>query len=204
MQRKKCAGFVAAVFMIVCMTGCAQNEEVLHVTNLRIEETGTVTHTMIEAFDTSVYDVTELQTMIQEEIAGYEKESGTGKVSLVSAEMSDTEPDKIVVSMEFSDTAAYCGFNETDMFFGTIAEAVEKGYALEKLIFTDVKDETKTYAGSELLTHTGHILIIRENMPVSLPYKILYTSGHAELLDKYTTAVPDTAETDGFYYVITK
>ena len=210
MQRKRYAGLLAAflsIFVVACMAGCGNTKEPLDVTHLQIDDAGVVTHTMIEDFDTSVYDVSELQAMIQEEIAGYDKEFRAGEVSLVSAAMSETESNKVIVTMQFADAFAYSDFNAINMFYGTVAEAGEKGYALEDLVFTDASDAAKTVGFAELET-SGHILIVEENIPVELPYKVLYTSGNVELLDKYTvsgTGQPEgTGEANGFYYVITK
>ncbi len=213
MQRKRYAGLLAAflsIFVVACMAGCGTTKEPLDVTHLQIDEAGVVTHTMIEDFDTSVYDVAELQAMIQEEIAAYDNDFQGGNVSLVSATMSETESNKLIVTMQFSDVLAYSDFNAIDMFYGTVAEAGEKGYALEGLVFTDASDATKTVGFSELTETAGHILIVEENIPVELPYKVLYTSGNVELLDKYTVSGTEQPEgtgegqTDGFYYVITK
>lgn len=210
MERKRYAGLLAAflsIFIVACMAGCGTTKEPLDVTHLQIDEAGVVTHTMIEDFDTSVYDVAELQAMIQEEIADYDNEFQAGNVSLVSAAMSETESNKLIVTMQFSDASAYSDFNDIDLFFGTVAEVGEKGYTLEDLVFTDASDATKTVGFSELDT-SGHILIVEENIPVELPYKVLYTSGNVELLDKYTvsgTEQPEgTGVANGFYYVITK
>ncbi|MBO5165731.1 MAG: hypothetical protein J6B90_03900 [Lachnospiraceae bacterium] len=210
MQRKRYAGLLAAflsIFVVACMAGCGTTKEPLDVTHLQIDEAGVITHTMIEDFDTSVYDVAELQAMIQEEIADYDNEFQAGNVSLVSAAMSETESNKLIVTMQFSDASAYSDFNDIDLFFGTVAEVGEKGYTLEDLVFTDASDATKTVGFSELDT-SGHILIVEENIPVELPYKVLYTSGNVELLDKYTvsgTEQPEgTGVANGFYYVITK
>ena len=77
MQRKRYAGLLAAVlsiFVVACMAGCGTTKEPLDVTHLQIDEAGVVTHTMIEDFDTTVYDVAELQAMIQKEIADYDNE----------------------------------------------------------------------------------------------------------------------------------
>ena len=213
MQRRRYAGVFAAVlsiFVAVGLTGCGGTKEDLDVTNLQIDAEGMVTHTMIEDFDTSMYNVAELEAMIQEEIADYGNEFQKEAVSLTSAVMSETDTNKVIVVMQFADADAYSEFNGIELFFGTIAEAEEHGYELDQMVFTDVSDKTKTTTLSELSTDTGHILIMNEKIPVNLPYKVLYTSGNVQLLDKYTVSGTEQSEgteaeqNDGWIYVITK
>lgn len=215
MQKRRYAGMLAgilSVFVATGVSGCGSTKEPLNVTNLQIDDAGVVVHTIIEDFDTSVYSLSGLETMISEEITAYESETGAeaGSITLVSSVMSETEANKLTVTMQFADTEAYAVFNGVEAFYGTVAEAKEAGYDLEALHFADTSDEAKAVSLSEINNvDTTHIFISNENIPVSLPEKILYTSGNVELADKYTVNnIPQPEETvgqtDGFMYVITK
>ena len=214
MQKRRYAGLFAGILSVMIaagVTGCGSTKEPLDVTNLQIEESGAVVHTIIEDFDTTVYDVAGLETMISEEITAYESENAaTDSITLVSSVMSETEANKLTVTMQFADVKTYAGFNNVETFYGTVTDAKEAGYDLEVLQFTDTADETKTVTLSEIKdADTLHVFISNEKIPVRLSKKILYTFGNVELFDKYTVSnLPDaedtTAETDGLYYVITK
>ncbi len=214
MQKRRYAGLFAGILSVMIaagVTGCGSTKEPLDVTNLQIEESGAVVHTIIEDFDTTVYDVAGLETMISEEITAYESENAaTDSITLVSSVMSETEANKLTVTMQFADAKTYAGFNNVETFYGTVTEAKEAGYDLEALTFTDTSDDGKTVSLAEIKdADTLHVFISNEKIPVRLSKKILYTFGNVELFDKYTVSnLPDaegtTAETDGLYYVITK
>ncbi len=211
MQKRRYTGLFAGILSVMIaagVTGCGSTKEPLDVTNLQIEENGAVVHTIIEDFDTTVYDVAGLETMISEEITAYESENGAAdSITLVSSVMSETEADKLTVTMQFADAKTYAGFNSVEAFYGTVAEAKEAGYDLEALSFTDTSDEGKAVSLAEIKdADTMHVLISNEKIPVRLPEKILYTSGNVELADKYTVGnvLQSEEQTDGFYYVITK
>lgn len=212
MQKRRYTGLLAgilSVFVATGVSGCGSTKEPLDVTNLQIDESGVVVHTMIEDFNTSVYDLAGLETMISEEITAFENETGAeaGSITLVSSVMSETEANKLTVTMQFADAEAYAVFNGVETFYGTLSEAKAAGYDLDVLTFTDTSDEAKNVTLSEI-EETAHIFISNETIPARLSAKILYTSGNVELLDKYTVSVPlteDTSgQTNGFYYVITK
>lgn len=213
MQKRRYTGLFAGILSVMIaagVTGCGSTKEPLDVTNLQIDETGAVVHTMIEDFDTTVYDISGLESMIADEIAVYEAQTGSekGSITLVSSVMSETEANKLTVTMQFVNAEAYAVFNDVNTFYGTVAEAKTAGYDLEVLTFTDTSDAAKTVKLSEISNaDNAHIFISNEKIPVILPAKILYTSGNVELADKYTVSIPtqpEAVETVGFYYVITK
>ena len=204
MRKKRYAGMLAAVFFAllpaVLASGCGKSENGQETTGLRIEKNGGVTSCIVESFDKTYYSLEGLEAMIREEIAAYDP-SGSGAVTLQSAEVPEEETGKVIVTMKYASVEDYAKFNETVLFYGTVAQAQEAGYKFdEKLV--SVSDKTKTLAGTDLTAMADSpVLITGEALQVMLPAKVIYISDGAELVNsKCVNAV----NTDGLTYVIMK
>lgn len=215
MRRKRYAGVVAAVFSVFCLglfAGCGETEELrTDITNLQINQTGLVTHVMVSDFDKDYYSVQKLQTMIQSEIAEYNEKFHHGEILLESAALSETDSGKVIVQMQFSDYSVYSDFNETQLFYGTVAEAKEQGYELDMISFISADEADKAVTLSEITQTDGnHILITNQNMQFILPEKVLYTTDDVEITGSRTIIVQKPEEEAGEWqaeswtYVITK
>ncbi|MGN1148061.1 MAG: hypothetical protein ACI4TB_06535 [Lachnospiraceae bacterium] len=214
MQGKRYARLPAAVFSVLCtilLAGCGTTKTDTDVTSLQIDKSGRITHTIVETFDKDFYTVDGLEAMIQEEINDYNASFQNGEVLLESAALSETEAEKIVVTMQYSAGDVYSDFNGVELFFGTVAAARAAGYDMNVML-VDSTDASKTVKLTDLTgTDTNHILITNQNIQVGLPYKVLYVSEGVQLMDSKTVSIQlqneneaDSLKTDSLVYVITK
>jgi len=175
-----CAGVCA-----LALTGCSSNavpevpEQVMSNT-IAVDEMGAVTFYLVEGFDKDYYDVSELKAMAVEEVAEYNTEKQTGTMVPVSVEkvakIGNGSTD-VVVAYKFMDDDTYVDFLEGELFYGTVAEAVNAGYDPSDFGLTDVKKgET---AAEEWLTQeagTQHILITDAKAEIYCPFKVTHVS----------------------------
>lgn len=202
MQKRGCAGVFAVFFLVllqsVLLTGCGQSGTGEQVTELQIDKNGGVTGTIVEAFDKEYYTLDGLEAMIQSEMTEYNR-SGE-KISLKKAELSE-DGSTVTVVMHYVSCEDYTAFNEEELFYGTIAEALKKGYTFDTKF---VKTSGETLALSkEALEEMAekHVLIVRESIQVSLPAKVLYmTEGTVSVNNKCIQA----QNASGLTYVIMK
>lgn len=201
MQKKRWTGMVAALFLLahtaVC-SGCSTGMGTEEVTGIKIGRDGTVTATIVEAFDKEYYTEDGLSEMIQSEIAAYD--SSGEKVSLVEIrEQEDTG--SIVVVMKYASAEDYAAFNEVTLFYGTVAQAQTAGYTPDAALESASGKEEPLQKEEFSTLAEKHVVICSEAMQVMLPSKILYLSGGSCLTDaKSVEATEDGALT----YVITK
>lgn len=201
MQKKRWTGMVASLFLLahtaVC-AGCSTGMGTEEVTGIKIGRDGTVTATIVEAFDKEYYTEDGLSEMIQSEIAAYD---GSGeRVSLVEIrEQEDTG--SIVVVMKYASAEDYAAFNEATLFYGTVAQAQAAGYTPDAALESASGKEESLKKEDFSTLAEKHVVIYSEAMQVTLPSKILYLSGGSRLTDaKSVEATEDGALT----YVITK
>ena len=163
---KRIEGVLVSCLLFIFLTGCSEEVHLRDGTNLQLEKEGGVTVTYIEEFPSDYYDVTELEAMNAEEVAEYNSKVGEEAVKVVST---TTDGSKVTLSMHFAGMEDYGSMNGTQVYSGTVSQAIAMGYDLSKT-FTDAKTgETLTDINWEELG-TKHIVIVKEEVSV-YPYK---------------------------------
>lgn len=168
---------------IFFLTACAESggEDKSAVTILN---DGRLKALIVEEFDKSYYDREELQQKILREAANYNKEAGEGTISV---EKVAAEEGVVKVEMTYADDSYYASFNDVIFFLGSVQEAEEEGYDLNKVLFS-VKDDSETVGKSDILAMTDMRLLITDmKEPVTLNGKAVYLSGNARADKKLKT-----------------
>ncbi len=202
---------LALIFSAICLcaaffTGCGKAVSTVEITetSLYISKDGKVTAYILEAFEQDYYSVSELRSMIEEEIDAYYLELGySGQENSLVKLVDITElPEKqsILLKMEFATSKEYEGFNDSTFFYGTVQEAYAGGYQLN-VTLKDVSNSQKTISEKEIKEmKDNHILLIEDNIKVYLPQKILYASQDAQVI-KTKEAMPN--HTEGYSCILT-
>ncbi len=202
MQQKRYAGKLAAVLSVLCsvffLTGCGEEKNGTQITGLQIGKDGRVTSNIVETFEKEFYTIEGLNAMIQEEITAYNANHPEA-ILLKTAELYGE--DEVLVTMEYASDEDYMDFNKQELFFGTVAEAEAAGFELD-VELVSVSDAAVTITKEDIAGMAdSYILIIRENMQVLLPQKVLYMTAGTELINSKSINVQ---KTDGLTYVIMK
>lgn len=196
MLKMKYAGKLGILFASICLfsllAACGQKEEIQS-TNLQIGKEGNIISTIVEDFDKTYYTTEGLESMIQEEISSYNATKADA-VSLKSVEIPENMEGKIIVTMNFDSSDDYTNFNKEELFYGTIAQAIEAGYDLPVSLYS-VDDQTRAIGREEIKAmDKNYILIIAENTTVILPKKAVYISEGTNLINHKEINVENTDE----------
>ena len=163
---------MAAVLMIngmLFLSACAGEEQIDN--RITIHKDGVVEAHMEESFEQSYYDKDELQQMILQEAADYNRQMGSACISVDKVEVKDG---KAMAEMSFQKAGDYAAFNKTLFFVGTPAEASLEGYELNIVL-------SETLAKADILAAEQKLLIMSVAEPVYLPGKACYVSENVQV-----------------------
>lgn len=178
-QRLMITGALAVLLVVIIIIGvfflgsCGNAYEA-DANTLYLLEDGKVVSSSVESFDEKVYSEKELKSYIKEVVDTYNAENENA-VKQKSLKVKDGVATLV---MEYASAEAYKDFEGTEIFVGSIADAVAAGYTFEGA-FANVADGKVTECTSEeFLNSTEYqVLVIKANMNVSLEeHQICYVS----------------------------
>lgn len=169
-QRKKLmiTGGLAVVLVLVIIVGvfvlggCSAYES--DTNTVYFLKNGKVVTNNIENFDEEVYSKDELKSYIKDIVGTYNAEHG----DTVKQKVLKVKDGVATLVMEYATPEVYEDFEGTEIFAGTLADAVAAGYTFEG-DFANVADGTvKLCTSEEFLTGDYNVIIIKANVNVSL------------------------------------
>ena len=173
-----------AVFLMVCVACllCAcQKETDVDTNTVIIDKKGQITEAIVEEFNQPYYDLDELKSNIEGQVASYNTQSSNEEaVSLDKIELTEQT---VHVNITFADYNAYTGFNEKELFAGTVADAYSAGYEFPQMKQTD---GTAVSQADVLELGEKHVVILEEQQQVKVPGKITHISDGVSLVDDKT------------------
>lgn len=190
MIRQKRRAVLLSLLAVFVFCACGQNTETEE-TSVRIEKDGTVTNTIVEEFDESLYDVGALKSMVLSEAAAFNNTAGEKSVSVDKLE---TKDGKVIVGMTFAGASKYTEFNEKILFYGTVSEGCESGLDLDITLLSTKKDGGSIGKEEILKMGDSPLVILEEPITVETPSKILYASENVAVLSANSAKVLDNGE----------
>ena len=178
---------VAATTALLTMTGCGEKSR--EVTSVTIDKEGHISNVIYEEFDKDYYDVNELSDMASKEISEYNAEYIDPRITLEGVEVTE-ESSLARVSMTYENSTDFSNFNDEDLFYGTIGEALEAGYQVSSELIDNngVKIE-----GSFAADHPDrHIIITNDKSNIIAPFNIEYMSKGVTLIGKKEAKLSDS------------
>lgn len=180
------------------IVSCGNKVEKVSESLLTIEKDGTVRAEIVEDFMEGYYDKEELQQTILEQAASYNRNAGSGCITVEKVEAKD---ETIIVQMTYAGTQDYADFNHAVFFLGTAKEAKEAGYNLN-VVLSGVKDAQETVGESDILgMEDGKILITNINDGIALNGKALYVSDNV-ITASNAKSIWYTGDEDGLAYIV--
>lgn len=188
MEGKRTGTLVILASGVMMLTGC----ELLGYNSWKPQEPaavsiaadGSVTEIISDTLDAAYYDATELETMIQSEVADYNKVHGEDTIKVSNLE---TEDGNISLTLLYASPEDYAEFNNTEFFYGTIISAQLEGYLFD-VPYKTVEDgvvQSDTVDGSEVVRELDkQVLILKAPQEVQVPGRVLYVSANAEVLSE--------------------
>lgn len=182
--------FVTALLL----TACGGAKQDITEDTIMIGKDGTVSGVIIEAFDKDYYDEAELSRMINEEISAYNQDG-----QLITLEKLEVSDDRTYVQLHYETAEDYKGFNEAELFAGTVTDALQAGYEFASL--ASVKEgEAGLDAAAVADKGSMHVVIFEEPVSVRIPGQIAYVSKGVTLTGKKEAKA--VGEGEGLFYVI--
>ena len=196
----RCAVTILLLALVLTFTsGCGEKEEEYAETTISINGKGLITNEIVEPFDKSYYDENELRDTIDKELTDYCRTSGNEDACRLDS-LSVREA-VATARIEFADYEAYAGFNEVDFFYGTVNEAIEKGYPTDVTLKSSDDDTTISRYEFEALGE-NRLVVVSEPVLVRLPGKIAYTTANIDLIDKSSARM--ASDSFGVGYIVLK
>ena len=190
--------------LAVLLSGCGRAKGPAEVTEptLVISGDGKVTAYLVGEFDKSYYDLSELKAMAEEEAARYGSGSkkGTAPVTVKSVEASQDGSGRIVLAYGFDGADSYKGFMKNELFYGTVEEAIVRGYVPEGFLQGAGGEVPMTV--ENLKEDKGRHLIVTDAAAVIYcPGKVTHMSMGAVLKEDGSV---DASQTEGLVYILLK
>lgn len=141
---------------------------------------GSVTVTSVEAFDKDYYSEEELTKTIKDSLASYNADGRK-----IRQDHFEIENGYAVLTLDYDSTEDYAAFNETPMYYGTVAGAQEKGYDLSYVLSSvNREDSTKILTSADFEEFSKNdIVIVTHSADITVPKRILYASKNLEVTD---------------------
>ena len=198
-----CALLCLTIFL---MAGCGSVKvpETLSDSALSISGNGEVTAYLVETFDKEYYDLTELEQMVRAELKQFHQAQAKQSeevIKLISLARLADDSDKIGLKLWFRDVESYQSYTGMELFYGTIAQAYQKGCDLDVKL-SAVKDGSVIGEMELYENGTRKLLIAQERVRIYGPGKPLYVSMGATV-NEDGSVVP-AVDTEESVYIIMK
>lgn len=193
--------------MLLMMTGCGEAKipDKIDNTIISVAKSGEVTEYLVEDFfEKYFYDIPSLKSMAVEEAAQYNTKNQVGDtipVEVESVEGMEDGSNRVLLVYRYDSADSYTGFKrEENLFYGTVGEAVLKGYST-KTVLTNIKDGT-SFTEEQLKQSTDKYLIIAPGgVYVYCPGKVEYISDNASIAEDGSV---DATKTQDDVYILLK
>lgn len=187
-NKKTAVIFAALLIPSVLLLGCGASG--FTATTVSIDKDGKVVSTIIEDFGESNYDLNELNDMAAAEVSAYNSEFISEKVFLDSS-VKDEETGAVKMVISFNSTSDYSHFNQVSLFYGTVQEALDKGYKVSE----DLIDHDGNVLGGDGINSNldRHIVITTDKTNMIAPYNISYMSKGTQLKGKKEAILTDVS-----------
>lgn len=195
---KKNTGILIALIMAACLLGCGADET--KTTTVSLDKKGKIINTIYEDFGEEYYDISELTRMAEDEIALFNSERLSEKITLGSVDkISDGTMVKMVLNFETTDD--YEDFNNTTLYYGTVQDAMDRGYEIS----SELIDENGLKVSLEAVENNknNHIIITKDKSVFITPYNIVYTTNGVSLKGK-KEAVLSSSTNDEIQLILSK
>ena len=177
---------IIALSVAICGCGSDDSRE----TRITIDKDGVITSTIYDDFLEDYYDVSELENMATNEMSYYNSEYDSPRITLSDSKAIDDG--EVMLSMRFESSVDYSHFNQVTLFFGTVTEAKENGFAIsDNLVDSNgIRLSVDEFANLQ----DRHIIITSEKTKIVSPYNIEYYTRNVKIKDKKEADLSDVSD----------
>ncbi len=189
------------------ISGCSREKlpEVIDKTTISVEKDGRISAYVVEDFDKEYYNISELTQMAVAEAGEYNTKRQTGDiipVSIIKAQMVADRNDKAIIEYQYDSAETYTDYdyNESEIFYGTVEEALQKQLDLNVVLY-HIKDNTILSKDQLMADKNRQLIITDERAVIYCPGKVSYLSEGAVY---NADGSVDTAKAEGLVYILLK
>ncbi len=186
-MKKYTAILLMLVLTVGMLVGCGKDYATEEST-IFIEKKGKVVYTDVKKFDEKTYDREELEEYVKSIIDEYTKEHGKKTVTFESLTVEDGVA---TLTLEFENAEHYTRFQGFEVFTGSMADALAKGYSFDAE-FASIDDEKATICDvSKFYENEEYkVVIVKANTNVKVKGTICYVSTeNVALVDESTVSI---------------
>ncbi len=197
--------FGVCCLAVLLLSGCNQEKlpEVIDQSTISISKEGRIGAYVVEEFDKEYYNITELTNMAVAEAGEYNTKNQMGDnipIVVVNAEVIADRSDKAIIEYQFDSAETYTGYNEGSLFYGTVADAVQKQFNLDAVLY-HVKDNTILSKDQLLAASDKYLIITDEKVVIYCPKRVTYVS---EGVIYNQDGSVDATKAEGLVYILLK
>lgn len=187
---------VCIFIMALFLTACGDKTFTADTNTLYIKLDGGIAEASFELFDKEYYDEQELKSFVEQEVRDYNYKNVKEAVAVDRVEVADNVA---AAYLNYKTIKDYIAFNESDMFSGTVKQAMDAGYDFETEFVSYDKGEK-----ADILTVTDQvankILILDDSIDMRFDGTICFVSSNVQKIDKKNV----TLTQGGLSYIIYK
>lgn len=196
--------FAALVCLLaVVLAGCGQTDGRVEVesTTISVDRNGGMTYYLTGEFDRDYYSLSELSAMAMDEVDAFNKSAGEKQsVTVDKVETLQENESKVLIVYRFDGYASFNAFNKGSFFYGTVAEAFDRGYVRE-IRMKSVGDQSLKTEEQLKQEGTKKLIVTDEKAVIYCPAKVTYISEGAVLNEDGSV---DASAADGTVYILMK
>lgn len=201
------------VLGLLLLMGCGEKAELgpIVTNTVFVELDGSIIDYEIDALDQDYYSLSDLDSMVREDAATYNKEvprpvNGSSKPLIAVNEVAQLENGNVRVGVEFQTVAAMVAYNERfqvkrKAFYGTVSEAMLQGYEVKGNLYSRKKGNMNALTDEQVDgIMSKNIFIITEPVNVRFEGEVLYFSDNVVMNADATEATVPEGETGYFLF----
>lgn len=167
---------IGILLLSACLlAGCGSRLDV-DCDTVYVQKKGTVVSASIEPFEKDYYDAEELKAFVDDEIASYQEKYVDASLEL---DKFGVENDTAKLYIKFGTCDEYARFNGVELFNGSVVQAQAEGYQFDtELVEVENgnKKDGKVDIDPVINNVDNKVVIIKQNIDVKVPGKVLYVS----------------------------
>lgn len=203
-QKAKVVITAALVVVLIVLIGviglvsCGSKYADATTSTVYVLKDGSIVTTDVETFDETKYSEDELKSFVKDAITKFNDENGKDSVKQKALKVDDNIA-KLV--LQYTNPSVFRNFTGTEIFVGTIAEAIEAGYAFDGQFASVSNGIVECTSDSFLSDKELKVVIIRSNTTVNVDGEIMYLS--AANISAYTENTVTIKENCSIFDLIT-
>ncbi|MBO5283298.1 MAG: hypothetical protein J6B43_09260 [Lachnospiraceae bacterium] len=207
---------IALALVGVCLlylVGCGEEaaQQPISASTLVLEADGSFTQCRVESFDREYYQLSELDSMIRQEVQdfvsgkGGQDADGGQPVRVEQVSYLEEDSSRVMVALHFADSQVYEAYaaevdqQPRELFYGTVRQAQEQGYDLTGNLLDAKKGTVITLEQLEKYMDKP-VLVFADALQIRCPSRVLYCSSNVSLNDAGYAEGTD----EGLKYILMK